>query len=38
MVLMALYLIGVKEKYRGADYEILGRAGLAGAALWSWHS
>ena len=30
MVLVALYLIVVKEKYRGADYEILGRAGLAG--------
>ena len=31
MVLVALYLIGVKEKYRGGDYKSLGKAGLAGA-------
>ena len=31
------HLIVVKEKYRGR-HEILGRAGLAGMGLWSWHS
>lgn len=31
MVLVALYLVGVKEKCRGADFEVLGRAGLADA-------
>ena len=34
MVLVALYLVGVKEKYRGADYEVLGRVGLADALFF----
>ena len=34
MVLVALYLVGVKEKCRGADFEVLGRAGLADALFF----